>query len=234
MESVFSYNSKFVQMLMKLADMIIMNLLFILLCIPIVTIGAAQSALFAGIRQMMNQEDDNSCIKAFFKGFASGFGKITIVHTVFLIIMALFSFLLYASMVYQGGAFTLPAILCIIVLAVCILFHSMLAPFHACFDCTAWQLARNMYFVVMAFILRSLAVAVLVWLPIGVALLDLYIFMRGLPIWSFLYYSVAYLFAFSLMKKPFEDLKKEFLDKQKEADSTQTAEAIEEEIEETV
>lgn len=224
MKNLFSYESPIMQMLMKLADMIIMNLLFILLCIPIVTIGAAQSALYAGIRQMMNKEDDNPCLRAFFKGFKNGFGKITLVHTVFLLLMALFVALLYCVMVYQGGSFTFPAWLCVFVLAVLAIFHAMLAPFHACFDCTAWQLARNMYFVVMAYFLRSLAVAVLVWLPIVIALFDLYSFMHGLIIWSMLYYSVAYLFSYSLMNKPFTDLKQEFLDRQKEAVLPQPAE----------
>ena len=215
MNELFNYDSKLIQFLMKLADMIIMNVLFILLCIPIVTIGAAQSGLCAGIKQMMNKEDDNPAVKAFFKGFANGFGKITLVHTGFMVIIGLFVYLLYGALVYSGGAFTLPAIMCTIVLVVCALFHAMLAPFHSHFDCTPWQLAKNMYFVVFAYFLRAVPVAVLVWLPIGAALLDFYIFMQAFPVWTFIYYSVAYLFVYSLMKKPFADLKKEFLDAQK-------------------
>lgn len=229
MLEIFNYNSKFMQMLLKLADMLILNLLFILCCIPLVTIGAAQAGLYSGIRQMMNKEDDNSCIKAFFKGFANGFGKITLVHTLFLIVMGLMALVLYNVLVYENGSFTFPAWMCILVLAVCALFYSMLAPFHANFGCTAWQLLRNMYFVVMAYILRALLVTVLVWLPVAVLLLDVYIFMQGFPVWAFLYYSLAYLFIYSIMKNPFDDLKKDFLDRQKAA----LPEAVEEAPEET-
>lgn len=231
MENFFNYDSKLIQFLMKLADMIIMNMLFILFCIPIVTIGAAQSGLCAGIRQMMNKDDDNSAVKAFFKGFTNGFGKITLVHIGFLLIMLLFVYMLYGSLLYAGGAFTLPAIMCIIVLVICALFHAMLAPFHTHFDCTPWQLTKNMYFVVFAYFLRAVPVAALVWLPIGVALIDFYIFMQAFPVWAFIYYSVAYLFVYSLMKKPFADLKKEFLDSQKQAtlpENEQAAEIAEE------
>ena len=105
MEQIFSYESKFMQLLMKLADMIILNLLFILFCIPIVTIGASQAGLYSGIRQMMNKDDDSSSIKAFFKGFASGFGKITLVQTCFLIVMALLTFVLYTLLVLQNAGF---------------------------------------------------------------------------------------------------------------------------------
>lgn len=231
-ENFFNYDSKLIQFLMKLADMIIMNMLFILFSVPIVTIGAAQSGLCAGIRQMMNKDDDNSAIKAFFKGFASGFGKITLVHTGFLLIMLLFIYMLYGALVYAGGAFTLPAIMCIIVLVICVLFHAMLAPFHSHFDCSPWQLAKNMYFVVFAYFLRAVAVAALVWLPIGLALIDFYIFMQASPVWTFIYYSVAYLFVYSIMKKPFADLKHEFLDKQKQSVLPEDTKSLEESTEE--
>ncbi len=228
MQHIFDYNSKFMQVMLKLADMLILNLLFLLFCLPIVTIGASQAGLFSGIRQLMNKDDDSSCIKAFFKGFVSGFGKITLVHTLFIAVMALICVLLYCVLVFAGGSFTFPAWMCVLLLAVCALFYAMVAPFHASFGCTAWQLVRNMYFVVMAFIIRAVAVAVLLWLPVAVLLLDAYIFMQAFPIWSTLYYSLAYLFIYSIMKKPFDGLKQDFLDRQNAALPEATEPATEE------
>lgn len=222
MEHAFSYESKFMQLMLQLADLLILNLLFLLCCIPIVTIGAAQAGLYNGIRQMMNKDDDRSCIKAFFKGFANGFGKITLVHTCFMLIIAMLAYVLYLLLVLQKAGFqSSPVWMTILALGICILFSSMLAPFHASFGCTAWQLVRNMYYVVMAYFIRSLVVAILIWLPVGIALMDLYIFMRAFPIWTFLYYSVAFLFIYSLTKKPFGDLKEDFLAKQAPSETTQ-------------
>ena len=45
MRGFFDYDNKFMQLLSKATDMIILNLLFLLCCIPIFTIGAAQAAL---------------------------------------------------------------------------------------------------------------------------------------------------------------------------------------------
>ena len=81
MDSIFSYESKLVQMLLKLADMMIMNILYVLCCLPVFTIGAAQAGLHTGIRQLRDPADDSSCTKAFFRGFANGFGKITLVYS---------------------------------------------------------------------------------------------------------------------------------------------------------
>ena len=44
-KSAFSYDSKLMTILNNLADLIFVNLLFIICCIPIVTIGAARAAL---------------------------------------------------------------------------------------------------------------------------------------------------------------------------------------------
>ena len=48
--NIFNYESKFNQLLMTLADLIILNLLFVVCSLPIFTIGAAQAGLFTGIR----------------------------------------------------------------------------------------------------------------------------------------------------------------------------------------
>lgn len=214
MDSIFSYESKFVQMLIQLADMVLMNVLYVICCIPLFTIGAAQAALHSGIRQLMNKEDDSSCFKAFFNGFANGFGKISLVHTLLLILMAVLIWATGIAAIISGNS--LPTWICVIAVCLAVLFHSMLAFFHANFDCTPWQLLKNVYFIVLAHPIRSLGVAVLIWLPFIVLLLNLYLFLQGFLLWSFLYYSVAFLFCYSIMKKPFNELKENFLAAQAE------------------
>ena len=215
MNSIFSYESKFTQMLLQLADLFIMNVLFVLCCIPLFTIGAAQSALYSGIRQMLNKEDDSSCIKAFFKGFASGFGKITLLHTLLLMLIAVLIWITGIAAILSENGFS--TWLCGLAVCLVVLFHSMLAPFHSNFDCTPWQLLRNVFFTVMAYPIRALGVAILTWIPFIVLLLDLYIFLQGFPIWALLYYSVAFLFSHSIMKAPFTELREDFLEAHNEA-----------------
>jgi hypothetical protein len=79
MRDLFSCDSKFMQILHTISDHILLNLLFIICCIPVVTIGAAQAGLYSGIRVLRDEEDDSSCFRAFWKGFGIGFGKITFV-----------------------------------------------------------------------------------------------------------------------------------------------------------
>ena len=79
MKKIFGYDSKFMRMLGKFSDMLFLNFLFIICCIPIVTIGAAQSALYSGMRALQdNFDSERSCYGAFFHGLRTGFLKITI------------------------------------------------------------------------------------------------------------------------------------------------------------
>ena len=45
--SFFSLDSKFMQALSRIADLILLNLVFLVTCIPIFTIGAASAALYS-------------------------------------------------------------------------------------------------------------------------------------------------------------------------------------------
>lgn len=208
MNSIFSYESKLVQMLLKLADMMIMNVLYVVCCLPIFTIGAAQAGLHAGIRQLRNEEDDTSCSKAFFRGFSSGFGKITLVHSLGLLLVGILVW--FTIIVVMLVGYTLPTWICIAAICLVVLFLAQIPLFHSNFDCKGIQLPRNAFLIVMAHPIRSLGVALLIWAPAILGALDLYLLMRGLPIWMLLYYSVAFLFCNSITKKPIEGLKEDF------------------------
>ena len=74
MQNIFHYDSKFMQLLLKFADYIILNMIYIACCVPIFTIGAAQAGLYNGLRVLQDKEDDSSCIKAFFRQYPENQG----------------------------------------------------------------------------------------------------------------------------------------------------------------
>ena len=201
MGSIFSYESTPMQILMFLGDLMILNFLFILACIPIFTIGAAQAGLYTGLRVLMDKEDDSSPSGAFFRGFATGFGKVTIAWGIATLVLVAVALAGYVA-IYNGA----PVWVIAIGVCVCALFQSLVSAFHARFDCTPMQLLRNTWFLVIAHPLRSIGIALLIWLPVIVLLYDAYPFMMGTPIWGTLYYSTAFLFANTFLKKPFQTL----------------------------
>ncbi len=203
---LFSYESKLMQTLMPVGDLIILNIMYIVFCLPIFTIGAAQAGLYSGVKVLLDKEDDSSCAAAFFKGFRTGFGKITLSWVIFLILLVPLLWGLIMVLVYQYAGAHAPVWMSVTAVCICAVFQTLLPIFHARFDCTSWQLVRNSWFLVIAHPLRSIAVTVLIWLPLVVLLSNLYLFMLMTPIWLCGYYSIAHMLSFIIMKKPFQVL----------------------------
>lgn len=213
--NVFSYESKPMQILMYLGDLIILNLVYLICCFPIFTIGAAQAGLFNAVKVLQDPEDDSSPTAAFFKGFANGFGKVTLawcLMTVLLVIIAV------ACMF--GYSLGLPTVLCIIPVVIVAMFQTLVPIFHSRFDCTAMQLIRNSWFLMFAHPIRSIGAVLLIWIPVVVFLLNAYTFMMLTPLWGTVYYSAAALFGHLFLKKPFKTLIDEFNSRQEKANNT--------------
>lgn len=198
---LFSYDSKPMQILAFLGDLMILNFLFLICSIPIFTIGAAQAGLFTGLRILTDPEDDSSAAKAFLRGFKNGFGKITAAWGIATIVLLLVAFAAVGSIAYGAPTWIAIAAVCVVAL-----FQSLIAPFHSRFDCTVWQLIRNTWFLVIAHPLRSILTAALIWLPVILFLLNTYLFMSLTPLWITIYYSGACLFGYTCLKKPFKTL----------------------------
>ena len=207
---MFSYDSKLMQTLTFLGDLIILNLLYLLCCIPVFTIGAAQAALYSGVRTLLDQTDDRSCAAAFFRSFRTGFGTVTLAWLLFAVLMALAGWSLVLVLVNQYAASGVPLGLSVASVCVCALFQAQLPMLHARFSCTVWQLIRNSFFMCILHPLRAVLCAALIWLPAGVALANLTVFLRLMPLWLCGYFSLAFLLGFLLMKKPYQKLIDQF------------------------
>lgn len=92
---LFDINNPLMRGLAKVWDLIVLNLLFILCCLPIITIGAAITALFSVTLKLVRNEEGN-IIKTFFRAFASNFKNSTVIHLLFLLI----TFILFADYLF--------------------------------------------------------------------------------------------------------------------------------------
>lgn len=205
MNGLFSYDSKVMQILMKLGDLMLLNLIYLLCCIPVITIGAAQAGLYTGAKVMQDKEDDSSVVAAFFRGFRNGFGTVTIAWGITTV--ALVGVIYFAVAAIIAGS---PIWLSVIAIMVCLIFHALVPAFHARFACTPWQLIRNSWFLFFAHPLRSIATTILLWVPVGVFMVDTFLFMTLAPLWMTLYYSASASFITTFLKKPFKTLTDHF------------------------
>lgn len=210
--SPFSYENPVMQTMMTVGDLIILNFLFVFCSLPIFTIGAAQAGMYTAMRVMCDKEDDSSLVKAFFRGFKSGFGKVTVAWGLMNVITAVVA---YCSMWCYG--FGLPAWACILPVVIIAWFGAQIPAIHSRFDCTAGQLIRNSWFLVIAHPIRTLLTTVLTWLPMVVFLMNAFLFIKVTPLWCVIYFSLAFLFGQTFLAKPFATMVEEFNNRQAES-----------------
>ena len=207
MHKIFNYESKVMQAVLNLGYMILMNFLYLVCCIPVVTMGAAQAGLYSGMRHMNNEELDTWCIPAFFKGMKSGFKKITLVYAISLLPMAMIVGGFILSLLFDGAGRDMPVWLSGAAVLLFAAWQTMLAIFHASFECTAKELARNSFWAALSCPLPSFLSGVLLWLPAILLLMFPTLFVNLIPLFLFLYYSLAYQIIYTLMKKPLKKMK---------------------------
>lgn len=84
MEKLFGYDNKFFEILGKITDIIILNLLFISFSIPIITIGASITATYS-VAMKIAKNEDTYIIREFIKRFKENFKISTIVWILLLL-----------------------------------------------------------------------------------------------------------------------------------------------------
>ena len=83
MGNIFNSDSGFSKFMNRIADLFILNILWIFCSIPIITIGATTTALYSVNLKFIDNEEGN-LIKTFFKSFKENFKKSTIIWLIIL------------------------------------------------------------------------------------------------------------------------------------------------------
>lgn len=85
MGKIFDYNNNFFAGISRVSDTIILNFLFVICSIPIVTIGASTTALYS-VSMKATRDEDVYAVKEFFKQFKENFKQSTIIWLIFLMV----------------------------------------------------------------------------------------------------------------------------------------------------
>lgn len=80
---IFNPDGKIAGILNRLLDLMLLNLLFIAMCIPVVTIGANITALYYVTLRMVRKEDPHA-LRAYWKSFRENFKQATVIWLILL------------------------------------------------------------------------------------------------------------------------------------------------------
>ena len=100
LQGFFNYDNPVWRFIGKLGDLVLLNLLWLVCCIPVFTAGAATTAVYYVTLKLVRDEDD-STIKSFFRSFIQNFKQATAIWLLILLAGSLVAFDLWFIM---GGA----------------------------------------------------------------------------------------------------------------------------------
>ncbi|MDE6663858.1 MAG: DUF624 domain-containing protein [Lachnospiraceae bacterium] len=89
MDKLFDIDSPFIQFLNRVADLMILNFLVMICCLPVFTIGASYTAMHYVLLKMVRKEE-GYLLRGFFKSFKQNFKQATLIWLGMLVLIAFF------------------------------------------------------------------------------------------------------------------------------------------------
>lgn len=191
MHKLLDLNSPFMRALSRMADLVILSLLWFICCLPVLTIGPATAAM-CFVAMKLAKKEEIRVAPTFFQSFKVNFKQGIVLNLIFLAVGAI----LAADMVYFGSVelgvgtgITLlrGAFMAMGVWALCIMFYAY--PLQAQFYNPIKRTLRNAAILSMQKPINTIVVfflnmipAIFIYLSVNV-LKDLTLFVRSAPLW---------------------------------------------------
>lgn len=198
MKELFNLNSPWVQRFAMLTNLVCLNLLWLVCCIPVFTAGAATAALYHTVFLYHNKEDD-AVLRPFFRAFRTNFKQSTLLFLPLFAALLLVVFDLVYLASYGKGTAVLFLLILVILLLMGMLIH--LFPLIARFDMNAKALLRTAFSLTALHLPGTLTVIALLVLPVVLLLFFPDWFLRFGVVWAGVWFSaIAYFFGKFLLK----------------------------------
>lgn len=202
MRNLFNMDNPLFQALGKLADLMILNLVFMICCIPVFTIGAALTGMNY-VTLKIAEKEEGYIVKGFFKSFRQNFKQATVIWLVLLffgIVLGLDFYILSAS----SGTFV--QVIRVMLMIITLIYAMLLVyvfPVLARFDNTIKVTMKNALIMAIADFPRTI---LMILITVGSVLLTLfnnYTIAYGLLVWILCGFSLVAFLNCLLMKKVF-------------------------------
>ena len=146
---MFKLESPFMNFLNKVADVMILSVVFMLACVPVFTVGAAfTAAYYMGFKMVKNEE--SYIIKGFFKAFKENFKQAT---AIWLLVLLLAAVMVadYRIILYSGIAFASWMRIATLTVTVIVLLGIVFVfPMQARFENTVKNTIKNAFLMALS------------------------------------------------------------------------------------
>lgn len=205
MKSLFNLDSPVMQFLNKVADLVILNILWLVLCLPVVTIGASTTAMYRVTLNMI-RDQGGGVAKEFFRAFRSNFKPATLIWLILLVPSAVVVMNLWLvlgsgieSSIWTKALSFLPAV----VLAG---ISAYVFAYVAIFENTIFNTLKNSALLSIANLPKTILMVALNFLPLIVLVASPEFFLRSSIFWLLLGCAVVAYFNSMLLWGVFKKL----------------------------
>ncbi len=148
--NLFDMNGPLMNALRKLANIFLCNVMFCLLSLPVITIGASLSALFACMQAILTDDEDDVIVKQYWKAFLQNLAQATVIWVFCLLVFA-FLGIYYLIVISMTGL--MGRVYRISFFAMCILFlfgFQYLFPLQARYKNKVGDILKNAWLISIA------------------------------------------------------------------------------------
>lgn len=195
----FLSESALMRMTSRLGELVLLNLCFLICCIPIVTIGAASTALYTVCFRFGSKQEKNA-VGSFFRAFRQNLIQGTLL---WLVVVALCAGVCALVLLFlrASGAARYGLLPSLVLLLVCLIAASYVFPLLSLFDNTCRGTLKNALVLGLSYLPRSVCVVAVNLAPVILLLADFVLFLRLSIFLVFLFFSAAaYINTFLLRK----------------------------------
>lgn len=164
MKKFFSLDNPFMIFMSHLTDVIVLNAVCLICCIPVVTIGASITAMHYVTLKMV-KEEEGYIVKGFFKSFKQNFKQATIIWLCFLAITAVFFLDFRLLKVMNLGTTSIWGIIITSIYLFVCLTAMYVFPVLSRFENSVRNTLKNAFFMSVLHIIKTIVMAVIYVLP---------------------------------------------------------------------
>lgn len=185
--SFLDNNSTFGRLMTRLGIIIVCNILFVLLSIPVVTIGAGYAAMYYTLMRTLRGDGVINPFKEFWKGLKSNFKQATIVWLAFLVLGGFLAVEWYWCGQF-GGFFSTFRYALVVIGAAAALITIYMFPTMAAFEASIPQLIKNSIYFVFKKPLNLVIILFFNIFPMVLTYSDL----KSLPLYAFIWVTIGF------------------------------------------
>ena len=206
MKKIFSLDSPIIQGLAKIADLMLLNMLYVISCLPVITIGAATAALYDVTTRLA--KDDALIWRHYWQAFRSNFKQATLIW----ILLLLVGSLIYGSAIFYWS-YELPnKDLCLTLLAfvalVLLCIFSWVFPLQARFENSLKNTLTNALLCSWSYFPRTIVIAALNGFPFFIFIFLPAIMINSVYVFLFIWFAFSAYITTKFLRKTMDQLEK--------------------------